>query len=118
MRCGKARGYRASWRRVRLAFPRPACGERVGMSGAASIGELEEFNGVAGPDLALILCRDIGVDLVDDRPGIGPFVLDVGEVGREHDAVDADMVAFLDRHPLVLHAEIDVLTDVMTGQFL
>jgi len=38
------------------------------MSGAASIGELEEFDGVAGPDLTLILCRDVGVDLVDDRP--------------------------------------------------
>src|SRR5882724_7414488 len=112
MRCGKARGYRASWRRVRLAFPRAACGERVGMSGAASIGELEEFDGVAGPDLALILCRDIGVDLVDDRPGIGPFVLDVGKVGGEHYVVDADIVALFDGHPLVLDAEVNVLADI------
>src|SRR5438034_2454486 len=40
------------------------------------------------------------------------------EIGGEHDAIDADMLALLDRHPLVLHAEIDVLADVMAGQFL
>src|SRR6266478_10169118 len=95
-----------------------ARGERVGVRGIASIGELEEFDGVAGPDLVLIFCRDVRVDLVDDRPGIGPLVLDMREVGGEHDAIDADMLAFLDRHPLVLHAEIYVLTDIMAGQFL
>jgi hypothetical protein len=31
------------------------------------IAELEEFDGVARPDLALVGFRDVGVDLVDDR---------------------------------------------------
>src|SRR5207248_8580389 len=87
------------------------------MTAAASVSELEELDGVAGPDLALVGFRDIGVDLVDDRPRVRPFVLDVREVGREHDAVDADMMAFLDRDPLVLHAEIDVLAHIVARQF-
>src|SRR5579859_1411025 len=40
------------------------------------------------------------------------------EVGGEHDAVDPDMLALLDRDALVLHAEIDVLAHVMARQFL
>ncbi len=40
------------------------------------------------------------------------------EVGGEHDAVDANMLAFLHGHPFVLHAEIDVLANIMARQFL
>src|SRR5437762_8564747 len=78
---------------------------------------MEKLDGVAGPDPALLLFRDVGVDLFDDWPGIGPLVLDMREVGREHNAVDANMLALLDRDPLVLHAEIDVVTHVMARQF-
>src|SRR5262249_24018909 len=60
----------------------------------------------------------IGIDLVDDAPRIGPFVFDVRETGGEHDVVDADIVALLDRHPFVLDAEIDVIADVVARQFL
>src|SRR5689334_9252613 len=101
---------------MRCAFPPYAslsANAGWGPGGFPSIGELEELDGVTGPDLMLIVRRDVGVDLVDDRPGIGPFVFDMREVGGEHDAIDADMLAFLDRHPLVLHAEIDVVADVM-----
>ena len=80
--------------------------------------ELEELHGVTGPDLALIRFRDVGIDLVDDRPGIRPFILYVRKVGGEHDPVDADMLALLDRHPLVLHAEIDMIPHVIARQFL
>jgi hypothetical protein len=54
---------------------RPALGRLV---------ELEELHGVAGPDPALIVLGDVGIDLVDDRPGIGPFVFD----GRKASARD------------------------------
>src|SRR5690348_10155980 len=40
------------------------------------------------------------------------------EVGREHDAVDADVMALLDCDALVLHAEIYVLAHIVAGQFL
>src|SRR5690348_3153844 len=64
---------------MRCAFPPYAAlsaNAGWGPGGFPSIGELEELDGVAGPDLALIIRQDVGVDLVDDRPGIGPFVLD------------------------------------------
>src|SRR5262249_33104613 len=74
--------------------------------------ELEEFDRVAGPDLAFIRLGDVGVDLIDHRARIGPLVFDVRKVGGEHDVVDADIVALLDRDPLVLNAEIDVIANV------
>jgi hypothetical protein len=40
------------------------------------------------------------------------------EIGREHDVIDADMVAHFDRDPLVLHREMDVFADVVARQFL
>src|SRR5260370_21913430 len=116
-RCG-----RGAFSKMRYS-PSPALRERVPSAarrvrGAASTADIKEVDGVAGPDLALVGFRDVGVDLVDDRPRIGPFVLDVREVGREHDAVDADVLALLDRHTLVLHAEIDVLAHIVARQFL
>src|ERR1700730_16717677 len=84
-----------------------------GPGGSPSIAEVEELDGVASPDLALIGLGDVGVDLFDDRPRVGPFVLDVREVGGEHDPIDTDMLALFDRHPLVLHAEIDVVAHVV-----
>src|SRR4051794_30687463 len=86
--------------------------------GISLVRKVEKLNGVAGPDLVFLRLRNIGVDFVDDRPGIGPLVLDMWEIGREHDTVDADMLAFFDRHPLVLYAEIDVLAHVMAREFL
>src|SRR5215470_8614126 len=40
------------------------------------------------------------------------------EIGRKHDAVNPDMLALLDRDPLVLHAEIDMLSYIVARQFL
>src|SRR5580700_9250647 len=80
--------------------------------------EVEELDGVAGPDLVLLVGGHIGVDLVDDRPRIRPFVLDMRKIGGEHDVVDPDMMPLLDRDPLVLHREVDVFADVVARQFL
>src|SRR5215469_9187928 len=88
------------------------------VAASRSVGEVEELDGVPGPDPAFVVLGDVGIDLVDNRPGIGPFVLDMREVGREHDAVDADMLPLLDRDALVLHAEIDVVAHVMARQLL
>src|SRR5260370_41144856 len=70
--------------------------------GTRLVAELEELDGVVGPDLALILFWDVGVDLVDDRPRIGPFILDVREVGAEHEAGDTAMLSFIHRHTPIL----------------
>src|SRR5437879_9385287 len=65
---------------LRPRHPLPHCGR-----GFLRRVQLEVFDGVVGPDLALFVFRHVGVDLVDQWPRIGPFVLDVREVGGKHD---------------------------------
>ena len=57
-----------------------------------SLGKFEEFNSVPGPDFVPFLRRDIGVDLVDERAGIGPLALDMWEVSGKHDVVYSNML--------------------------
>src|SRR5918992_1316127 len=82
---------------------------------ALSSAELEKLHRVTGPYPVPLRLRDVGVDFVEERPGIGPFTLDVREVGGEHDAVHAHMLPQFNRHALVLHGEIDVLPHVVAG---
>jgi hypothetical protein len=52
-----------------------------------------------------------GVNFIDDRAGIRPLVLDMRDVGGEHDVAGADMVALFDSDFFVLDGEVDVLAE-------
>jgi len=59
-------------------------------------------------------CPAPGEEPLGLRARVWPFALDVREVGREHDVLDAHVVAELDRHALDgLDAEGDVLLHVL-----
>src|SRR5918992_1631588 len=79
------------------------------------LAELEKLHRITGPYAVSLRLRDVGVDFVEERPRIGPFALDVREIGGEHDAVHTHMLSQFNRHALVLHGEIDVLPHVVAG---
>ena len=81
--------------------------------------ELEERQHVARGDLEGLGRRHAGKEPLRERARVRPVALDVREVRREHDVVHAHVVTQLDGHALdVLHAEVDVLADVVARALL
>src|SRR5262245_41843234 len=79
------------------------------------LSEFEEFHRVTGPDALFVSLGHVGVDLVNKAAAVVPFALNVGKVGGKHNAVYPPMLPLLHRHPLVLHAKVDVLPDIRAG---
>ena len=78
------------------------------------VAQVEELQHVARRDLERLVRRHALEEPLGERARVRPVALDVREVGREHDVLDAHVVAQLDRHALdVLHAEGDVLPHVL-----
>src|SRR6185503_15620032 len=81
--------------------------------------EPEEREHVARADLEGFVGRHARKEPLGERARVGPVALDVREVGREHDALDAHVMPELDRHALhVLHAEENVLLHVLARLLL
>src|SRR6266850_8202962 len=97
--------------------PEPRLAQDLAAHGRALQAEVSEH--VARRDLEGLAGRNVSEQALGERPRVRPVALDVREIGGEHDALNAHVVSELDGHSLdVLHAEEDVLADVVARPLL